>query len=138
MTITKETIAAALADLEKLRASHVPTEADLANAPLLEGWIMAVSGVLIAQVSGHPSLSDGLITTSLVLALDRKAGWARTASRYYSNDNDALRQLDGFLQHMRPMLAEFHAIVDRAFVDDPVMRGWRATRTGRAVSTGAG
>ncbi|GLQ53573.1 hypothetical protein [Devosia nitrariae] len=43
-----------------------------------------------------------------------------------NNENDDLRRLDAFIQRMQPMIDEFHAIVDRAFVDDPAMRGWRA------------
>ena len=38
---------------------------------------------LIGVVSGHPSIADGWCTTSVVLAADEAAGWARTVSRYY-------------------------------------------------------
>ncbi|WP_439605110.1 DUF6634 family protein [Shinella sp.] len=35
-------------------------------------------------MSGHPSLGDSaLASTSIVLAIDINAGWARTVSRYY-------------------------------------------------------
>ncbi|WP_404404489.1 hypothetical protein [Pelagibacterium halotolerans] len=53
------------------------------------------------------------------------------------NDNSALRDLDWLLNRMRPLLAEFHAIIDRAFADDPAMHGWRATDFALDVETGA-
>ncbi len=65
-----------------------PSETDLAGAPMLTYWRPHVSrhGALILWgiVSGHPSLRDGWITTSQLVAIDVAKGWARTASRWYA------------------------------------------------------
>jgi hypothetical protein len=81
--LSKETIAAALVEQEKLRGGYEPTEADLAGAPTLSDWLLEVGGSLVGYVSGHPSIPDGPVTTSIVIAMDEDAGWARTVSRYY-------------------------------------------------------
>lgn len=64
-----------------------PTEADLANAPVLDHWRPLMSGpyvlVLWGSVSGHPELGNDLVTTTPLIALDPSRGWARTKSRWY-------------------------------------------------------
>lgn len=64
-----------------------PTEADLANAPVLDRWRIVMSGphvlVLWGSVSGHPELGSDLVTTTPLIALNRSRGWARTKSRWY-------------------------------------------------------
>ena len=62
-----------------------PTEADLASAPVLDGWNAAVMGkeaILVGQVHGHP-VAEGEVYTSPVLMLDVERGIARTISRWY-------------------------------------------------------
>lgn len=83
----KDTVAAGLREAARIAAGFVPGEAELAGAPLLSSWIVEVQpgGLirLVGSVSGHPTISDGWCTTSVVLAADETAGWARTVSRYY-------------------------------------------------------
>ena len=58
-------------------------------SPVLSNWrIIAgngddVLGVLVGEVSGHPSLSDGWIVTSPVAEIAGDRSWAQTASRRY-------------------------------------------------------
>ena len=56
--------------------------------PVLKNWrlIGAVAdrlGILVGEVSGHPSLPDGWITTSAVSDIAQDRSWARTVSRRY-------------------------------------------------------
>lgn len=64
-----------------------PSEADLAQAPVLSDWKAAISPcghiMLWGEVVYHPLLGTASITTSQLIAIDREAGWARTASRWY-------------------------------------------------------
>lgn len=64
-----------------------PTEADLAQAPTLSDWKAAISPgghiMLWGEVTDHPLLGNASIHTSQLIAIDREAGWARTASRWY-------------------------------------------------------
>lgn len=65
----------------------MPTEEELKDAPVLSAWYLypARPGVLVlvGDVSGHPTLLDGPVTTSRVLAVDEAAGWAETLNRVY-------------------------------------------------------
>jgi len=87
----RERLAAALADLERLRSGWVPGEADLAGAPVLGGWQTAAQEsepmpFLVGTLrSGHPHIPAGkVIATSSLVALDAKTHlWARTISRFY-------------------------------------------------------
>ena len=85
--LSMEVITAGLREAERIKAGFVPGEAQLADAPLLTDWVaQPLPGGLVrfvGFVSGHPLLQDGWITTSVVLATDEQAGWARTVSRYY-------------------------------------------------------
>lgn len=64
-----------------------PSEADLANAPVLSDWKVAVPPfahvILIGEVLGHPILGNRSITTSQLIAIHPEARWARTVSRWY-------------------------------------------------------
>lgn len=84
--IPRETVAAALAELARLDAGHVPDAAELAAAPLLTDYIVepCAGGIrLYGVVSGHPTIEDGWCTTSPVIAADEAQMWCRTVSRYY-------------------------------------------------------
>ncbi|MHA6730193.1 DUF6634 family protein [Devosia sp. A369] len=85
--LTKETIAAGLRKAARIAAGYVPCDAELANAPLLSHWAIGPQGSglmrLVGIVAGHPSIRDGWCTTSIVLAANEEASWARTVSRYY-------------------------------------------------------
>jgi hypothetical protein len=58
---------------------------DLNEAPLLTDWTASnrLRPCLEGTVIGHPRLGDRTISTSELFAIDRKAGWARTFSRFY-------------------------------------------------------
>ena len=64
-----------------------PSEADLADAPVLSDWKAAISPgghvMLWGEVTDHPLLGNASIHTSQLIAIDPEAGWARTASRWY-------------------------------------------------------
>ena len=64
-----------------------PSEADLAQAPVLSDWKAAISPgghvMLWGEVTDHPLLGNASIHTSQLIAIDPEAGWARTASRWY-------------------------------------------------------
>ena len=68
-------------------AEAVPSQADLADAPVLDCWRPLISHrgdlILWGMVSGHPRLGNNQITTSQLVAIDAAQGWARTASRWY-------------------------------------------------------
>ncbi len=84
-----ERIRAGLLEAAKIASGYEPTQADLAGAPLISSWILAMhpgdpGPTLIGSISGHPKLADSALSaTSIVLAMDVNAGWARTVSRYY-------------------------------------------------------
>jgi hypothetical protein len=62
------------------------TPEDLADAPLLDDYYIYPHGnaaVLVGKVSGHPTLLDGPITTSKVIAVNEQEGWAETLNRTY-------------------------------------------------------
>jgi hypothetical protein len=74
------------ADLERIRSSEGPTEAELAKAPLIVGWHCALTPVglrLIGFVAGHPLLGNTVAMTSQIWAADAKGTWIRTLSRFY-------------------------------------------------------
>lgn len=64
-----------------------PSEADLAEAPVIDRWLPLFSKpfnlLLWGEVTDHPELGSNFITTSQLLAVNAKAGWARTRSRWY-------------------------------------------------------
>jgi len=86
----------------------MPTEEELAGAPLLSAWYLypARPGVLVlvGDVSGHPTLKDGPVTTSRVLAVDEAAGWAQTLNRLYKlgpKYSPKRRFLDDYIEEAR-------------------------------------
>ncbi len=70
-------------------ATPTPSEADLADAPVLSNWSLArVSGdvglALVGSVKGHPRLGDRpAVVTSELVAFVPDQGWAVTRSRVY-------------------------------------------------------
>lgn len=64
-----------------------PSDADLAQAPVLSDWKAAIwpggHVMLWGEVTDHPLLGNASIHTSQLIAIDPAAGWARTASRWY-------------------------------------------------------
>lgn len=85
--LSNEALLAGLRAAIKLKGGELPTEAELADAPLLTGWVLGQEpggySRLGGFVSGHPSLADGWCWTSVVLYLEPNRRWARTVSRLY-------------------------------------------------------
>jgi hypothetical protein len=86
-SLSRETLAAALKEIVRIRTGFVPGPAELADAPILSHWTAETlpgGGLyLVGEVSGHPRTADGWCTTSVILAIDVRAGWVRTINRYY-------------------------------------------------------
>ena len=71
-------------DLERMTVFRPGSE--LEDAPQLHGWAPCLSSrpALTGWVSDHPLLGSRQIMTSEIFAIDRCAGWVRTASRFYT------------------------------------------------------
>lgn len=84
-------------DLERLESGLQPGPEDLVAAPLLRRWgvVQRPCFALQGRTYGHPAIDDGRIAVaSEVFAIDRRKGWARTLSRYYSLGSSGLYGLD--------------------------------------------
>ncbi|WP_332700989.1 DUF6634 family protein [Devosia sp.] len=85
--LSRQTAVAGLRAARRLHEGERPTNADLAVAPLLEGWALeeVAPGLfrLVGVVTGHPLLADGWCSTSVLLFIDADRTWARTVSRLY-------------------------------------------------------
>lgn len=72
-------------DAEAVAAGLGPTAADLAGAPVLDGWDRdaVAAPILRGRVSGHPNVVENhRVRTSEVFLTDHRT-WARTLSRWY-------------------------------------------------------
>lgn len=89
--LSDETVAAGIRAAMKLRDGELPTEAELADAPLLTGWVLGQEQGGYCRLGGfvsrHPRLADGWCWTSVVLFLEPNRRWARTVSRFYRLDD---------------------------------------------------
>ncbi len=77
---------ALVADLRAYAEGRVPTEAELATAPLLSHWFPMPdtwSTRLAGRVVGHPRVRPGDGVTSRVYAVDRSYRWMRSYSRLW-------------------------------------------------------
>lgn len=84
--IPAEVFDEAMCELARLNAGHVPSDSDLAAAPLLTDYIVESCGHLYrlyGVVKDHPVLDDGWCTTSPLIAVGPHQAWCRTVSRYY-------------------------------------------------------
>lgn len=85
--LSRQTVLAGLRAATRLRAGFLPSDVELAGAPVLTLWTYAplYAGFyrLAGIVMGHPTLPDGSCFTSAVLAIDTDLKWARTVSRLY-------------------------------------------------------
>ena len=81
--------------LQRIGVGDLPTEPELANAPQLDSWVVAIRGfapVLVGKVHGHPRIVDGhaMASSPLVwISDDRRI--ARTVSRWYRLGRPLLR-----------------------------------------------
>ncbi|EYD74829.1 hypothetical protein Rumeso_03596 [Rubellimicrobium mesophilum DSM 19309] len=64
-----------------------PSPEDLADAPCLSPWSLALAWygwpVLTGHVTAHPRLGEGWIYTSFLVGLDPHRRWARSQTRWY-------------------------------------------------------
>ncbi len=75
-----------LRDLKDIRQSGGPSDAELANAPLLDNWVPAkrLESCLSGNFDGHPIIRKGNFgITSQLWFVDSRFRFARTLSRYY-------------------------------------------------------
>ncbi|MEE7505150.1 hypothetical protein MMR14E_18925 [Methylobacterium mesophilicum] len=72
-------------DIEAVEAGFGPTLADLAGAPVLDGWSYdaVTAPILKGRVSGHPCIAEGHRARTSEVFLTDRATWARTLSRWY-------------------------------------------------------
>jgi hypothetical protein len=75
-------------DVERLLSRGMPTDANLAGAPIIDLYRPAPRAVtaLIGVMTGHPTVTDrrpGLTTEVFALDADADRPWARTWSRWY-------------------------------------------------------
>jgi hypothetical protein len=85
------------ADMIAIAEGSAPTDADLANAPILDRYVVCETTVqcLMGFQSGHPVLTGKLIETSELHLMSVRDGWARTTSRYYRLGRPRLAPLNG-------------------------------------------
>ena len=97
--LTRDQINAGLEAAERLHAGELPSDAELADAPVLDLWAFESIGDglvrLVGIVHGHPILDDGSCWTSPLLAIDRHRMWARTVSRLYRLGKSLGDAIDG-------------------------------------------
>lgn len=64
-----------------------PSEADIANAPVIAHWKPAISPfghvILLGEIVDQPNLDKTSLTTSKLIAIHPEAGWARTVLCWY-------------------------------------------------------
>jgi hypothetical protein len=74
-----------LAAIEGIGAGLSPTEAELEQAPIIDGWVEATrpQPCLAGRIHGHPLLRGRLSITSEVWVAALDYGWIRTFSRFY-------------------------------------------------------
>ncbi len=74
-----------LVDLERIGSGKLPTQEELAGAPLLDpfGFGTRELPCLIGGNHGHPLLRGPVIKTTEVWVFAPNLGWARTLSRFY-------------------------------------------------------
>ena len=78
-------IRAILSDLQRLALDDFPSDAELASAPLINGWchMMRPAPCLIGVVTGHPICRGPITMTSDIQVMARHQGWMRTSSRLW-------------------------------------------------------
>ena len=77
--------------LKRYLCGEEPQSVELATAPVLDRWSVAVTkpsggyqSFLKGEVNGHPMLADGeKMVSSPIIWLDRNHRWCRTSSRVY-------------------------------------------------------
>jgi hypothetical protein len=73
-------------DCERLTFGQPVPSTVLAKAPLLKGWVPALTpeGLqLIGYAVGHPIHGNRMVMTTSLWWVDPEGGWARTLSRFY-------------------------------------------------------
>jgi hypothetical protein len=81
-----ERVLAGLREAAEIANGYVPTDDDLSTAPLIASWAVVLPGPCLAgRITGHPdpNIRGPVSVTSVVLAIDPAAEWARTVNRYY-------------------------------------------------------
>ena len=73
------------ADLKKLAAGDLPTEEELADAPLLESYAQSQRPMLclVGICTDHPRLRGPVVVTTDIWIMAPDYGWCRTLGRFY-------------------------------------------------------
>jgi hypothetical protein len=74
-----------VSDLRHLADGNLPTPKNIADAPLIDGWVQATRPelCLVGQMHGHPVCRGPLSITSGLWVWAPEHGWVRTLSRFY-------------------------------------------------------
>jgi hypothetical protein len=115
-----------------------PTDADLAEAPVLDYWRPYISHqgapILWGIASGHPKIKEGWVSTSQLVAIDPDKAWARTVSRWYAlsnpfSDYEAIIARDLRIEKASPGFVQFDVPGYRPFDDmsllGELLAAWR-------------
>ena len=73
------------ADLDVIAQGGLPSEQDLASAPFIDAWTVALrpAPCLVGVCGNHPRLHGPMVTTTDLWVFAPDLGWARTLSRFY-------------------------------------------------------
>ena len=84
---------ALVSDLEHFGSGNRPSAEELEAAPLLDPFAISTRSLpcLVGGNGGHPILKGPTVTTSEVWAIAPELGWARTYSRLYVLQSQALQ-----------------------------------------------
>jgi hypothetical protein len=77
--LTKATVTVGLEAAIRYKLGEVPSEGDLAAAPVFSAWVLEPLDAgyhrFVGTVTGHPVVPDGVCFTSAVLYLDNQWSW---------------------------------------------------------------
>lgn len=102
-----------------------PSERELDEAPLLDQWsnvsfpnedVMRLFGIVV----GHPTICDRTLTTSPLFAVDLRAGFARTRSRWYrltsnfvpANEDEKEAELDALVAALNVLRTSLRSLLN--------------------------
>lgn len=87
------------AALERIIDGEMPSEQELATAPLLDPYAIGTRTLpcLVGTIHDHPSIKGSLARTSEVWAMAPELGWARTYTRLYRLGEPVYTQTEAIL-----------------------------------------
>lgn len=87
------------AALERIGSGEMPSEQELATAPLLDPYTVATRTLpcLVGATRDHPSIKGPIARTSEVWLMAPELGWARTYTRLYRLGEPVYGQAEALL-----------------------------------------